>query len=114
MKKFVSVDKQYSAIGNERWKVTRLFDLTKDFKAFDIPLQHLYVDYSYENVSLREMAGHMEAVRCADVGYPIILDEDGIIMDGRHRVMRAILDDADSIKAVRFKENPEPCYLSDE
>jgi len=42
------------------------------------------------------------------------MDEDGEIMDGRHRIMRAMLDGADTIKAVRFDENPSPCEVTEE
>lgn len=44
---------------------------------------------------------------------PIILDEDGGLMDGRHRLMKAMLIGAETIKAVRFDENPEPCQVKD-
>jgi len=47
------------------------------------------------------------------VEFPIILDEDGEIMDGGHRIMRAMLEGKSSILAVRFDENPPPCRVSD-
>ena len=52
---------------------------------------------------------HIKSVLAADLSYPIILDEDGEIMDGRHRVMKALIDGEESIRAVRFSENPAPC-----
>jgi len=33
------------------------------------------------------------------------------LMDGRHRIMRALLDGAETIKAVRFDENPSACSV---
>lgn len=45
--------------------------------------------------------------------YPIILDEDGAIFDGRHRVARAMLDEMESIKAVRFEIDPNPSVKGD-
>lgn len=44
---------------------------------------------------------------------PLILDEDGEVMDGRHRLMKAMLTGAETIKAVRFDENPSPCQVKD-
>jgi hypothetical protein len=53
----------------------------------------------------------MKTVYDSDLSFPIILDEDGALMDGRHRVMKAILIGQETIKAVRFDENPRPCKI---
>lgn len=79
----------------------------------EIPLDHLGVWYKYENLTLREMVMHMQAVQAADLSYPIILDEDGDLMDGRHRLMKAMLLGRPTILAVRFDENPPPCRVDD-
>ena len=79
----------------------------------DVPLNHLSVYYAYEKLTLREMVMHMKAVNAADLDKPIILDEDGELMDGRHRLMKAMLLDQQTIKAVRFDENPSPDRVSD-
>ena len=57
--------------------------------------------------------GHMKSVNSANLKYPIILDEDGEVMDGRHRIMKAMLENKKTIKAVRFNENPSPCKRDD-
>ena len=114
VKKFVHHSVQNCKIGNHIWDCSRLFHLTKDFEVFEIPLKHLFVDYTYEHLTLRELAGHMEAVNNADLDYPIILDEDGSIMDGRHRVMKCLINNIETIKAVRFSENPSPCRYQDD
>ncbi len=54
---------------------------------------------------------HMRAALSADLSKPIILDEDGELMDGRHRIMRAMLEGKPSVLAVRFDENPPPCRI---
>lgn len=79
----------------------------------NVPLDHLSLFYNYEKLTLREMVMHMKAVNAADLSVPIILDEDGEIMDGRHRLMKAMLTGAETIKAVRFDENPSPCQHKD-
>lgn len=109
IKHFTKHDVQNCQIGDEIWDCSRLFHLTKDFEPFEMPLKHINMDHNYECLTLREMAGHMYAVLNADLSYPIILDEDGIIMDGRHRLMKCILEDIETIKAVRFGSNPSPC-----
>jgi len=79
----------------------------------EVPLDHLGVWYKYENLTLRELVMHMQAVQAADLTYPIILDEDGELMDGRHRLMKAMLLGHTTILAVRFDENPPPCRVDD-
>lgn len=79
----------------------------------EVPLDHLHLYYTYEKLTLREMVMHMQAVNDADLSFPIILDEDGELLDGRHRLMKAMLTGAHTIKVVRFDENPSPCRVSD-
>ena len=78
-----------------------------------VPIMHLNIYHMYDKMTLRELVGHMKSVNNADLKYPIILDEDGEIMDGRHRIMKALLKGKKTIKAVRFKENPPPCKVED-
>jgi len=101
------------AAGRTHWSVARLITLTKDFDVLEIPINHLNVFYSYKNLTLREMVTHMRAVNDADLRFPIILDEDGELMDGRHRIMKALLNNVETIKAVRFDKNPDPCRHDD-
>jgi len=103
---------QSSQIGRHEWSVARLIELSKPLPVFDCPLQALSIWKKYD-VTMRQFVMHMKAVIDADLSYPIILDEDGEIMDGRHRVMKAMFEGRDFIKAVRFDENPPPCRLID-
>ena len=43
-----------------------------------------------------------------DLSYPIIQAPDGWIMDGYHRIAKAILEGKTTIKAVRLPALPEP------
>lgn len=45
-----------------------------------------------------------------DLNFPIILSSDGRIMDGMHRVAKALLEGRRTIEAVRFRQDPEPDY----
>lgn len=99
---------QMCTLGRLHWCVPRLFELARELPVMDVPLDHLNVYYTYSKLSLREMVMHIKAVQAADLGYPIILDEDGELLDGRHRIMRAMLEGHKTIKAVRFDENPSP------
>lgn len=113
-KPFISTSKQMAKLGKHSWSVARLFELSKDLPVMEIPLAHINMYYKYDLMTLRELAGHIVAVNKADLNYPIILDEDGEIMDGRHRLIKAIIHGEKTIKAVRFTENPRPCEVATE
>jgi len=101
-------------LGNHEWSVSRLFELSKNLPVMNIPLEHLNIYYKYNNLTLRDLVGHIKSVNNVDLKYPIILDEDGEVMDGRHRIMKAIILNKKTIKAVRFDTNPNPCKTYDD
>lgn len=113
IKDWCKPEDQMCNIGRYSWSVPRLFELARELPVMEVPLNHLMVYYTYEKITLREMVMHMRAVNAADLEKPIILDEDGDLMDGRHRLMKAMLIGAETIRAVRFDENPTPCQEKD-
>lgn len=111
-----SVDENRFECGNKRWVVTNLIEKSKSLEPFDLPLMAIY---SGSNVwpltgSAYGIAHHVRRALDVDTGYPIILDEEGFIMDGWHRVLRALIDQAPTIKAVRFEKTPPPDYFEEE
>ncbi|RZL31137.1 MAG: chromosome partitioning protein ParB [Rubrivivax sp.] len=114
IKPWISPEDQCCTLGRHTWSVPRLFELTRNLPVMELPINAVCVAYSYEKLMLREMVMHMKAVvNDADLSLPIILDEDGEVMDGRHRLMKAMLTGAETIKAVRFEENPTPDRVAD-
>lgn len=111
--KFCSYDTQMCKIGAHNWSVARLIALSSELPIMEIPLDHLNVYNKYEDLTLREMAMHINAVLDSDLSYPILLDEDGEIMDGRHRIMKAMVEGKATILARRFDENPRPCMVDE-
>jgi hypothetical protein len=59
---------------------------------------------------LRQIAEHFRLVRDVDPSHPIILAADGRVMDGMHRVVRALLEGRTAIAAVQFDVQPEPDF----
>lgn len=59
----------------------------------------------------RSLAGHMALVRAVDLQHPIILCSEGRLMDGMHRLVKALLEERETILAVKFKRTPEPDYI---
>jgi hypothetical protein len=113
IKEWHKPQEQMCTLGRHSWSVARLFELAKGLPVMEVPLDHINMYYLYEKLTLRDMAMHIHAVSKADLTYPIILDEDGELMDGRHRLIKAILLLHKTIKVVRFNENPTPCQITE-
>ena len=114
--------KQYHFRDTERgllsWDIHRLVELSKDFPVEQAPLSEIReIDEEYwfareENrPTCRAIAEHMKLVEEADLRYPIILDSNGRIFDGMHRVLKATLAGVETIAAVRFSADPDPDYV---
>ena len=59
----------------------------------------------------REIGGHARLIEEADLAWPIILSSDGRVMDGMHRVLKALNLGHATIRAVIFEIDPEPDYV---
>ena len=56
-------------------------------------------------VNLRD---HLHRMDEADTDWPLILSAEGDLMDGRHRLSKALADDHERIRVQRFKKTPPP------
>lgn len=106
---------QTCTIGNCTWSVPSLIHEAKDLEVFDMPLEHLNIANIYPSITSTTMyLKHVHSILVADLEYPVILDQEGEIMDGRHRIANAILKGLKTIKCVRFVKNPEPTVYKGE
>ncbi len=99
------------------WAVARLIEYGKDLEPFDIPLSAIDISrkpFKAGTMTAREVAEHVKRTLEADLQYPVIMDPDGYIMDGWHRVMRALVEGRETIKAVRFEKMPPWEFKEDE
>lgn len=114
--------KQYnlrpSKQGLKAWDVHRLIELSKDF-----PVKHILLSeikevneaYWFQDASqIPTCAAILEHIKLIDevnLDYPIILCADGRLMDGMHRIMKALQLGHTEIKAVQFEITPEPDFI---
>jgi hypothetical protein len=73
------------------WYTERLWELSKELTPFRISLHEITeLDrdcwFGSTIPTLREVAKHADRIKKADLSYPIILSDDGSLMDGGHRV----------------------------
>ena len=101
--------------GFDAWDVDRLIRLSADLPVVDVPIAQIReLDTAYWSLpggsptTVNEVITHMRLVRDVDPAYPVILGSDGRVMDGMHRVARAVLEGRTTIRAVRFAEHPGP------
>ena len=113
--------KQYhfwrSSSGLDAWDVDRLLVLTRDFPIVEVEIAAIYeVDSEYwfdgerERATVRRIVDHVRLIEQVEVKYPIILGHDGRVMDGMHRIARALLEGRQTISAVQFTTHPEPDF----
>jgi hypothetical protein len=114
--------KQYHFWPSDRgllaWDVDRLVALSKDLPRIRIPVtkiaeldQVYWFDDDDQRPTCRRVLEHMRLIEEADLAYPILLAADGRVMDGMHRVAKAVLDGRESIVAVRFAATPAPDHV---
>lgn len=99
----------------DAWDVDRLIRLSADLPVVDVPIEAIReLDTPYWSLpgsgptTVDEVIAHMRLVRDVDPAYPVILGSDGHVMDGMHRIARAVLEGRTTIRAVRFPVDPEP------
>lgn len=120
MRQTVEVRKQYhfwpGASGLDAWDVDRLIEVTAALPVEEVPLEDIAeIDSLYwfderEHPTVRKVVEHLRLVQEVDLSYPVILGPGNRVMDGMHRVAKALLEGRSSITAVRLREVPEPDY----
>jgi hypothetical protein len=100
------------------WDVERLIELSRGLPRERVPLaaireldEPFWCGGEGQRLTCRQVVDHARLMRECDLSYPIILSSDGRVMDGMHRVCKALLEGLSEIEAVRFREDPEPDYV---
>ena len=101
------------------WDVHRLLRAARSLPVRDVPLT--VIDEIDENwwyaepgaiPTPRSIADHVRLMRQADPAYPILLCSEGRLMDGMHRVVRALSEGRETITAKRFETTPPPDFVN--
>jgi hypothetical protein len=102
--------------GLDAWDVDRLVELSKDLPVKDVDLASIdEIDSVYwfdelERPTVRNVVDHARLIEEVDLSHPIILGFDGRVMDGMHRIAKALLEGGTTISAVHFETPLEPDY----
>jgi hypothetical protein len=117
----LQVRKQYhfwpADTGFDAWDVDRLIELSRGLPVHTVTVESISeIDTAYwfegsaAAPTVRDIVDHARLMLTADLSHPVILGHDGRVMDGMHRIARALLDGVTEISAVRFPSPPEPDY----
>lgn len=93
------------------WSAKKLWEAVKDKTPQRVENRYILQQCSWNIGTLREFAEEMRNVQEVSLDYPIILDMNGYILDGAHRVVKAYLEGKDiDIVYLGDDEWPEPDY----
>ena len=108
---------QPSKNGFYAWDVDKLVESSKDLPQISVKLtdiKELEENFWYNGPdsmpTVRSVVEHFKLVNETDLNYPIILSKGGKVMDGMHRVAKALLSAHEEIKAVQITEDLPPDY----
>lgn len=114
--------KQYhfrpSPNGYYAWDIDRLVMLSSRLTPQRIRLDEINeIDENYwfdeddKFPTCRSIAEHARLIEESDLGHPIIMCSNRRIMDGMHRVLKALNTGEESVEAVVFDQDPELDYI---
>jgi len=103
--------------GLDAWDVDRLVHLSRDLPVHEVELSAMsevdtvyWFDDESNRPTVRSVVDHVRLIQEVDPSFPIILGFDGRVMDGMHRIARALLEGRETITAVRFEDPLPPDY----
>ena len=89
------------------YSTAKLIQASKKYPVFDLPLAGVDLSRGAWQVNdLSDFIHHAKRCNDADLKYPIILDSQGVIADGCHRLVKAVVLGHKTIKAIRLQEMP--------
>jgi hypothetical protein len=105
------------ANGIDAWDVDRLIALSADLPVEEVDVSTVgavdtvyWFNTSDDEPTLRGAVDHARLINEVNLLHPIILGTDGRVMDGMRRVAKAIREGRTTIRAVRFRVQPEPDF----
>lgn len=104
------------SIGERAWHIETVWDAAKG-----LPVEQVQIDaigeidedcwFLFTTPTVREVVEHARRMSEADLAIPVILASDGRVLDGMHRIAKALLDRQVSVPAQRLPSDPEPDWL---
>lgn len=103
------IDSSYRDNEGYTWSALTLIEASKNLPAFDLPLAGINLDICAWG-GTETMYGfiyHAKRIVNTDLKYPIIINDKGRIVDGYHRIAKAIILGRETIKDADSYVKPE-------
>lgn len=102
------IDSHFTRNDGYSWSALTLIEAAKDYEPFDLPLAGIDISVGvWSGVdTIKGFTEHVKRVKDTDLKYPIILDDRGVICDGWHRIVKALILGKTYIKAIRLQQMP--------
>lgn len=95
------------------WYVDQLWILARDLPVTSRAVQsfrELQECCWEQSMGLADFAAHVRRVEQADPAYPIIISAEGWLMDGAHRLVKAMLRGETHVPVQQFQVTPPPDF----
>jgi hypothetical protein len=112
---------QPAASGSGRfdaWDVDRLITISARLPVEQVQVASVseldtsyWSDGSGTSRTVRQIVEHARLILDVDPSYPVILGSDGRVMDGMHRIARALLEGRPQVPARRFPAPLPPDFI---
>lgn len=103
-------EKQFYHYKGKKWRVKDLYLAASSIEPYYVPVEELGEKTwkAFEQKTRKEVARHVKLILAADIESPILLSSEGRVMDGNHRIAKAVLMGEKHILAKRFSIDPAP------
>ena len=101
--------------GKSVWQIEDLWNAVEGMPVHHMPVE-LFVEQLQgtcwtqgdETVTPNWVLSHTRRILGADLEYPMIIDSEGIILDGIHRLCKAVIEGRETVAVQRIVLMPDP------
>ncbi len=101
------------SLGDRAWHIETVWRAAEGIPVEEVPLaaiRELDEDCWFKGgaATVRAVVQHVRQIQEADLSLPVILASDGQVLDGMHRVAKAVLSCHTGVLAQRLSRDPDP------
>lgn len=108
--------RRFYSDGRGIWYIDRFWKMAESLPVEDLPIAEVRVldevcwfsERWGKLPTCRAVIEHCKRIIDADMSYPVIVGPNGDILDGVHRIAKAMLAGETSVRAVRIRALPAP------
>ena len=104
------------ALGERAWHIESVWQAARSLPVEEVPIDSIReIDedcwFNGRHATVRAVVDHARRIDEADLALPIILASDGQVLDGMHRVAKAVLLGHATVLARRLRVDPDPDWF---